>query len=301
MIELGAVGREWSWVGMCGAVLWDRTAVLKENDLVEILAGHVVAQGLAATVELTDLQGWPSTSRRRRIPGAFDLHILQPGAAVGEVVSTQDGQRRAQRERAAYIRAIDFTPCSQLEHSWLVFLKPSAQPDEVMQEIVYLLADLERLGVPRADGCNSPIMISTPLRALHIRSCVSSPAVGSGGFRLQCPSTWGFGHSGDAVLRACDEFVSGPIGRRKLSKLESCGAADRHLVIVVTPQDLPHIAWALQDPEILPDRAPSVAGLLTGLWVVPMFRRPRAIGWGKSMGWSALTIDDWTPDGWRWG
>jgi hypothetical protein len=72
-------------------------------------------------------------------------------------------------------------------------------------------------------------------------------------------------------------------------------------VIVVTPQDLPHIAWALQDPEILPDGAPSTAGLLTGLWVVPMFRQPRAIGWAMSTGWSALTIDDWTPDGWRWG
>lgn len=285
---------------MCGAVLWDRTTVLKENDLIEVLAGHVVAQGLAATVELTDLQGRPSTGRPLRMPGEFDLRIRQADlAAVGEVVSTQDGQYRKQRERATYIRATSFTPCSDLKRSWLVFLQPSAKPDKVMKEVGHILADLERLGVSRAEGCNSPIMISTPLRALNIRSCVSL-AVGSGGFRLQCPSTGGFGHSGEAVLRACEAFMSSQVGQRKLSKLKGWGDTDRHLVIVVTPQDLPHIAWALQDPAILPDRSPSAADVLTGLWVVPMFRQPRAIGWRHRVGWSSLTINDWTPEGWDW-
>jgi hypothetical protein len=84
-------------------------------------------------------------------------------------------------------------------------------------------------------------------------------------------------------------------------KLQGFSEVDRHLVIVVTPQDLPHIACALQDPQILPDRSPSTAEALTGLWLVPMFSQPRAIGWRPGQGWSAETINDWTPDGWRWG
>jgi hypothetical protein len=266
-----------------GSTIWDKAIVLRENTISEVLAGYTVASGLDATVRLTDLLGAES--------GAFDLEIHSNEAdGVGEVVTTQNSERRGLSELVHHLRADRFTVVPELARTWTVFLDSTTKPGEVKniaKAMPVLLADIESRGITQADAYNSQPSISAELRRLAVRSCRSSRLSNSpGGYRMQCPSTGGWANDGEAILRACDDFVSTPIGARKVKKLRDSGSKGRHLVIVVTPQDWPDVASALQDVTNLPSRDPLVRGVVDGLWIVPWSPRARAIFWLDGLGWS---------------
>jgi hypothetical protein len=270
-------------------VVRDSTVPFIENTLTEFLAAKVVATTLDVRVALPD----PAGNGRAR----FDLDI--EGRGIGEVVTTQDGLRRWQRALTAHLGANQWTPAPGLSKSWLVYLGPAANPRVVVKAVPALLAELEQLGLTRAHVIHGQPSMRPRLEALGVTRCETVPTALSGAYRLQCQSTFGWASDGDSVLLACDELLAGPAAH-KVENLLRLEAQERHVAIVVTPQDWPDVALTLRDTTRLPTRPPAVADLLDGLWIIPFFPSIRAMCWHKGCEWTSTFIEDWTPGSWRW-
>jgi hypothetical protein len=114
------------------------------------------------------------------------------------------------------------------------------------------------------------------------------------------PATWGFGEDGQAVVDACDEFLTTALVADKVEKLGQAEAEQRHLAVVVYPQDWPHVHITLRDLVSCPPRDPALPAGVDALWVVPYAERSRALYWTPERSWSAVEVIDWTPVSYWW-
>jgi hypothetical protein len=132
-------------------------------------------------------------------------------------------------------------------------------------------------------------------------SCTSTeaPPGESGGYRIFSPGTGGFGEDGSAIVRECVDFMATDVGISKVTKLMAADASDRHLFIVVHPQDWPHIFLTLNNLRSLPTESPPVPEGVDALWVVPFSDPAQALYWASGH-WSQTTVAGWTPTEFAW-
>ncbi len=223
------------------------------------------------------------------LQGHHDLQIYYSDRriGVGEVVSTRD-PAWTKLIRAASGRG--YTKCADLARLWFVVVKPGKSLKRMTPQIPLLLRQLEDQGIDRVShsGCGD---ISAILKRLGIDFCTSSQSTPKHppGFYIMPSAVAAWVGDGESVRQFCENSLADR-GRSKVRKVLQAKADERHLVIILTMDQVgPHTAI---DTGELPVYPPNLPQGIDWLWAVASKSTPiRAIYWSPAGRWSDVVID----------
>jgi hypothetical protein len=247
-----------------------------DEDLAQLVLGTV----LHARVERVD---------QPPLQGHHDLAIHYPDGRLGagEVVSTRDS---GWRELLAAVSGQGYTKCAGLTRLWLVAVKPGAKVNKMRPRVPSLLGELESQGIDKAtqSGYGN---IQAVLTDLGIQSCSSSPPTAKHppGFYLLPDVMAAWVGGGETVRQFCEGFLAEDLGRSKVSKVGRTKPDERHIVIILTMEQVGH--HTAVDTGELPIQPPDLPQGIDWLWMIASKSPPiRAIYWSPAGRWSEAVI-----------
>jgi len=177
------------------------------------------------------------------LQGHHDLEIYYSDGrlGVGEVVSTRDP---IWTELIDAVSSRGYAKRPELTRLWFVLVRPGTSLKRVQSHVPALLFQLESQGIDKVSHSGYG-HIQTMLKKLGIDSCPSTrpTAKHPPGYYLMPRVLAAWAGDGDGVMQFCESFLASDPGRSKVDILLHPKADERHVVILLTTDQLgPHTA-----------------------------------------------------------
>jgi hypothetical protein len=223
------------------------------------------------------------------LQGHHDLEIYYSDdrLGAGEVVSTRD---------PIWMKLVDafsgrgYTKCAELTRLWFVVVKPKTSLKKMQSHVPSLLDRLESQRIDKVSSSGHGD-IQDMLKRLGIDFCSSSQPTAKHppGFYLMPNARAAWVGNGENVRQFCEDFLADKPGRSKVDKLRRAKADERHLVIILTMDQVgPHTAV---DTGELPVNPPDLPQGIDWLWVIASKSTPiRTIYWNPVTQWSEVVF-----------
>ncbi len=250
------------------------------KDADEELARLVLRTALDCRVERVD---------KRPLQGHHDLEIYYSDGrlGVGEVVSTRDP---IWTELTDAVSGRSYSKRAELTYLWFVLIRPETSLKRIQSQVPSLLRQLENQGIDKVTRSGYGD-IQAMLKKLGIDSCSSCQPTAKHppGFYLMSNVLAAWVGNGDGVMQFCEGFLANDSGRSKVDKLRRAEADEKHVVIILTTDQLgPHTAV---DTGELPTHPPDLPQGLDWLWVIASKSPPiRTIYWSPAGQWSEVVV-----------